>query len=158
MLWMIWEARLIVRDIAVAHLGLTRLSKRKAWLWALLVQGYSERLQRSHDFAGCWKAQWDLLLGKRKTWRRIHPCILRGSRSWCRSHGNLCCLELVDDERRVAIIGEGSCEWIASYLAVMNAGTCCGSNRQRTRGEEIKNLLGGQTAIRSSVHLNVPLA
>ena len=31
-------------------------------------------------------------------------------------------LELVDDERRVAIIGEGSYEWIASYLAVMNAG------------------------------------
>ena len=50
-------------------------------------------------------------------------------------------LELVDDERRVAIIGEGSYEWIASYLAVMNAGLVVVPIDKELGGEEIKNLL-----------------
>ncbi len=62
-------------------------------------------------------------------------------------------LELVDDERRVAIISEGAIV-DASYLAVMNAGLVIGFPIDKELGgEEIKNLSMRQTAIRSSVKI-----
>lgn len=50
-------------------------------------------------------------------------------------------LQLVDDERRVAVIGEGSYEWIASYLATMNSGMVVVPIDKDLSGDEIKNLL-----------------
>lgn len=50
-------------------------------------------------------------------------------------------LELAGDERRVAIIGEGSYEWITSYLATMNAGLVVVPIDKELGGDEIKNLL-----------------
>jgi len=50
-------------------------------------------------------------------------------------------LELASDERRVAVIGEGSYEWIASYLATMNAGLVVVPIDKELGGDEIKNLL-----------------
>mgnify|MGYP000876870777 CR=1 FL=1 len=50
-------------------------------------------------------------------------------------------LEITSDERRVAVIGEGSYEWIASYLATMNAGLVVVPIDKELGGDEIKNLL-----------------
>lgn len=50
-------------------------------------------------------------------------------------------VKLVCGDKRVAVLGEGSYEWITSYLAVMNAGMIVVPIDKELGGEEISNLL-----------------